>query len=172
MARRILHKFQIYEISACDRFAQAHAKAVIMKCDDREREPATMNELIAKAGQLADLALDAMAHNLKCEQPHLTKEQCFAKVYEDPANILLRKAERTAAYAKLDGSTIGKGLAPVATESIAKHDAAMGKLNAKADELRKVMPNLTREQAFAKVYGDPANRELATAERAAAYAQY
>lgn len=36
---------------------------------------------------------------------------------------------------------------------------------AKADELRKTQPELSREQAFAKVYADPANKELAKRER-------
>lgn len=46
--------------------------------------------------------------------------------------------------------------------------SAMGMLNAKADELRKTEAGakLTREQAFAKVYEDPANSELAAQEKA------
>ena len=38
-------------------------------------------------------------------------------------------------------------------------------LELKAAELRKREPNLTREQAFAKVYAAPENRKLAEAER-------
>jgi hypothetical protein len=37
------------------------------------------------------------------------------------------------------------------------------RLQSLADELRKREPNHTREQAFSKVYCDPANRELARA---------
>ena len=40
-------------------------------------------------------------------------------------------------------------------------------LKAKAAELRKVKPELSESQAFAKVYEDPANRALANAERSA-----
>ena len=43
----------------------------------------------------------------------------------------------------------------------------MSSLNAKAAELRKSHPELTEAQAFAKVYTDPANAELAKAERRA-----
>jgi hypothetical protein len=39
------------------------------------------------------------------------------------------------------------------------------KLQEKATEIRKSNPSLTREQAFAKVYSDPANRELVDADR-------
>jgi len=42
---------------------------------------------------------------------------------------------------------------------------ALSQLNAKADELRKSDPKLSHAQAFAKVYGDPANRELAAQEK-------
>ena len=38
-------------------------------------------------------------------------------------------------------------------------------LLAKAEELRKKEPALSEAQAFAKAYGDPANRDLAAAER-------
>lgn len=45
--------------------------------------------------------------------------------------------------------------------STAAHSgSAYDTLNAKAEELRKVQPSLTREQAFTKVYGDRANRDL------------
>jgi hypothetical protein len=44
-------------------------------------------------------------------------------------------------------------------------DSAMALLKAKAEELRKSNPSLSPEQAFAKVYSDPANRKLAQAER-------
>ncbi|WP_407146257.1 hypothetical protein [Bradyrhizobium sp. ORS 86] len=42
---------------------------------------------------------------------------------------------------------------------------AYAQLVAKAEELRKKDPNLTKEQAFAKVYQDPANADLAKRER-------
>lgn len=42
---------------------------------------------------------------------------------------------------------------------------AMTQLIAKRDELRKATPALTEEQAFAKVYGDPANKELVAQEK-------
>ena len=43
---------------------------------------------------------------------------------------------------------------------------ALDELNAKATELRKTNPALSQDQAFAKVFSDPANAELARRERA------
>lgn len=45
-------------------------------------------------------------------------------------------------------------------------NSAYNELVAKAEELRKKDPNLTKEQAFSKVYSDPANADLAKRERA------
>lgn len=42
---------------------------------------------------------------------------------------------------------------------------AMQQLLAKRDELRKLDPSLTQEKAFAKVYADPANRDLVAQEK-------
>lgn len=42
---------------------------------------------------------------------------------------------------------------------------AMQQLLAKRDELRKIDPSLTQEKAFAKVYADPANRDLVAQEK-------
>ena len=42
---------------------------------------------------------------------------------------------------------------------------ALSELNEKAAQLRKVRPDLSPEQAFAKVYADPANRRLTARER-------
>jgi hypothetical protein len=42
---------------------------------------------------------------------------------------------------------------------------AMDELNAKAAEMRKANPTLTREQAFTKVYTDPENAPLIRRER-------
>jgi hypothetical protein len=44
----------------------------------------------------------------------------------------------------------------------------MASLEKLAAEMRERHPFLTPEQAFARVYSDPANHHLATAERAAA----
>ena len=54
--------------------------------------------------------------------------------------------------------------------AVAKRDNALDALKANAAELRKVKPELSELQAFAKVYEDPANRALANAERSASRA--
>jgi hypothetical protein len=50
-------------------------------------------------------------------------------------------------------------------------DDAMKALQAKAAALRAADPSLSRERAFAKAYTDPANRDLAAAERRGAMAK-
>lgn len=61
----------------------------------------------------------------------------------------------------LDNSDVLKELGSTRSDTGDEMDA----LKAKAAELRKSDPKLTEEQAFAKVYADPANRKIAAAER-------
>jgi hypothetical protein len=53
-------------------------------------------------------------------------------------------------------------------DTVAKRDRALDQLNAKAEELRNMHPELSPEQAFSRVY--KMNPELAKAERSAARA--
>lgn len=81
-------------------------------------------------------------------QAQLTKR--FAEVTAG-----LKKQVETGALFKEFGHT-----APVA-------GTPMAEIQAKADELRKADPKLTKEQAFAKAYEDPANAEIVGRARAA-----
>ena len=51
-------------------------------------------------------------------------------------------------------------------------ELALAILQGKAAALRKAQPNLSESQAFARVYGDPANAEIAAAERQASRARF
>ena len=61
---------------------------------------------------------------------------------------------------------------PDLTKADTRHALAMAILEGKAEALRKVNPSLTREQAFSRVYKDPANAEIAKIERAANEARF
>jgi hypothetical protein len=104
---------------------------------------------------------EKLADDLLKTQPKLTKEQAFAKVYADPANVELRKAERAAN---------GFAYPPIArTAPAVEESMAFGKLKELAAEFRRTNLFLTVEQCFARVMADPANRELVRAERLDAY---
>jgi hypothetical protein len=83
--------------------------------------------------------------------------QAFSRAYSanDDEGLLMRKAVQ----AVKGFSTAGPTREAVAGGTA--YDALM----AKADELRKREPTLTREQSFAKVFSDFSNRELAARER-------
>jgi hypothetical protein len=116
-------------------------------------------------GGLAQFALEAAAVALRKREPHLTKEQAFAKVYQDPANKEYARIEREASRRRIAGFSVAR-TDPMKTIAIAKRDNAYDELQAIAEELRSVDPSLTREQAFTKAYTN--NRALAARERSAA----
>ena len=123
-----------------------------------------MDDLIQKNGKIAEKILELEAKELRKLHPHLTEAQAFAKVYSDPANVDLRKAERQAnGFVRYD---VEHDDLPV---EISKAEA-MSALTAKAKELRKSQPELTEAQAFTKVY--KANPDLANAERRASRALF
>jgi hypothetical protein len=159
MTKRILRKFTIDEISIVDRPAQEHARAVIMKGDT------TMEANEVDLQGLTHEACLLKAAELRKSEPKLTPEQAYAKVYE--SNIEIRRAHqagRDRNFAKL--------YAPVARTEPAigfGTEDALEKLKELAADLRRRVPYLSVEQAFARVFSDPSNRELATAERAQAY---
>ena len=78
----------------------------------------------------------------------------------------LEKHMSTLAKAKAEVEKTGKIFQEFGTAHVAKGDgSATDELVAKAADLRKAKPDLTPEQAFDKVYTDPANRELVDRER-------
>ena len=91
----------------------------------------------------------------KTVHPTLTKEQAFTKVFlaDDDEGRAIRHAWQ------------------IAKQSIAadepSDDDALDELETLAAEERRRNPKLSKAQAFAKVYTDPANARLASRERAA-----
>lgn len=84
-------------------------------------------------------------------------DQAISRFLHTPIGGLLSKAYRMAKRAPAP-------LQKVAPVDIAKSDAVKS-LETKAVELQKREPNLSKDQAFAKVYGDPSNRDLVMADR-------
>src|ERR1700730_18203033 len=53
------------------------------------------------ANNLALTVFDTLAAQVRKAEPHLTKEQAFAKVYNNPKHVNLRRIERNSAYASI-----------------------------------------------------------------------
>jgi len=161
MTKRIMRAFKINEISAVDRPAQPDARMRIMKRAERRGEnEMQINYQKVDLGGLALLALEALADQLR-KTEKLTKEAAFAKVYSDPANLELRKAERYG-----NGFSYG-GYPPVArTEPAVEDTMAFDKLKELSAEFKRANPFLTPEQAFARIaaaYPDVFARERTAA---------
>jgi hypothetical protein len=121
---------------------------------------------------LSDEEVKRLIAEQRREHPFETPEQLYSRVYNSPAMVAdrsaLRRAEASArrettdrvSRARLD---LGNSLEVAKRARDEAHDV----IAAAAAELRKVMPTLTFEQAYAKAYSDPANREIAKAERTA-----
>ncbi len=191
--KTIIHALKISEISAVDRPAQSHAKAVIMKrAGDVAHHPEeiTMSRQevlkafskdygapkIAKhivdhgngpdgtALTEAEFTEILMDHARLSKRDRETAAQAFARIFSDmsPEGVQLRKAH-----------AIVKGLAIIEPRQVGGRDAtavdnptgALAQLQKLAEEQRQRNPALTLDQAFARVYSDPLNRELAARER-------
>ena len=120
----------------------------------------------AEAGANIMGLIEHKATELREREPSLTKEQAFAKIYTAPENRSLRAAERWA-HGFHEYAPVENEHAPAVTgDPIAKQSAALDALSKLASDRRRANPGLSPEQAFAKIYSDPSNRELAMAGRA------
>jgi hypothetical protein len=52
--------------------------------------------------QLAMNVFNSLAEQVRKDEPHLTREQAFAKAYRDPKNVNLRRIERNSFYKSID----------------------------------------------------------------------
>jgi hypothetical protein len=118
-------------------------------------------------GGLAMFGLQCAAAEYRKAHPDLSEAQAFAKVYTDPTLSEIARIEREASRRRIASYSAAR-VEPDALKSVAKRDDALAELRSRAAEYRKARPELTKEQAFAKVYQDPANKELAARERSAA----
>ena len=113
---------------------------------------------------LAHVACELLAEEFRKADQTLTIEQAYSKAYE--SNLEIRKADRAGAVLNFQ-----KYSGVARTEPIVEYgnsnNTGLAALEKLAAEFRRDNPFLTAEQAFARVYEDPANFELATAERAA-----
>ena len=114
---------------------------------------------------LGDDAIHALVDEIRRDNPHVSDAE-LVRMIANSAEMRSHREEfrDSVRLATLDGERVPSP----ADVSIEKCDSALAAIKAKAAELRKVRPGLTEEQAFAKVYSDPANRALAVAERSAA----
>jgi hypothetical protein len=125
MRRRILHKFKLTEISAVDRPAQAHAKAVIMKRADIDDDEDDLDIVdIAKAlveegvnhGATKGEFETAISKGAAAAFPGVSSAQAVTKyVTTNETGKLLLKAAReatTVAQAAQDFRAATKGLRP------------------------------------------------------------
>jgi hypothetical protein len=107
----------------------------------------------AEAGrQVMDL-IHAKAAEYRKSHPDLTEAQCFARVYEAPENVDLRKAERWChGFAEFADDKVEKAWSVAREEPLVEQGRALDGLKRLAAELRRNHPFLTEAQAFAKVY--------------------
>ena len=113
--------------------------------------------------------------------PTESAAQAFAKYFGDPENITIRQAHqiinaaRPMSYLKSEPLEKAAPLATLEPRVSGGRDAqdvdnatdAMAKLNALKAQLRRAQPHLSDAEAFALVYQDPNNSQLAEAERRA-----
>jgi hypothetical protein len=129
---------------------------------DAEADRALLRTLVEKDEQ-ATFAKRATELGLPVEQGELLRKahRGDADAFKSVEAIIgtmtkaLREAQTTGKIFKEFGAQGEKG-----------GTSALDELNAKADELRKSEKDLSQQQAFAKVYNDPANAELAKREKA------
>jgi hypothetical protein len=111
MARRIIRKLKVFEVSGVDSPANVHARAVIFKRADVRKEQFDMSKIDNHA--LAMSALTAKAAELRKREPNLTEERAFARVYLHPENRALALAERKTAAATIAGAPVARTSAQV-----------------------------------------------------------
>jgi hypothetical protein len=165
-----LKNLKILEVSSVDAAACEGARIVLMKRDDAApRESATEGniamdmvdfaKIVASGGGSMGLNRDDFYQEIVkrsgvAKQASETKEQAFARyVQEDDAGRLLYGAYKKAPSKPIKNPDRFR-------DDESNMTPAYRRLRDKAKELLKAQPALTKERAFARVYGDPANRDL------------
>jgi hypothetical protein len=101
MARRVLRKIRITEISGVDFPAVAGATARIMKRHEAHIGDSKLDTSKVDFGKLADVVLTGAAAALRARETHLSPEQAYAKIYTSPDYRLAAEAEREASATRL-----------------------------------------------------------------------
>src|SRR5689334_2330399 len=157
MAKRILRKFRIDEISGVNMPAHVGATVRIMKSAAASSAPMTDE-------------LNARVDNYRRGFPQLSAEEHYAAAWRSLSLSERNRVreeesgefqEMQAEAARLRASaTKGMDMTNIDTGAL-----AMVALEGAATALRKANPKLSRQQAFARVYTDPKYAVLAKAER-------
>jgi hypothetical protein len=114
------------------------------------------------SGGMSEHALtEAITDYAKRLYPTVSAASAFAKVFSGDTTEAVTFRRAIQALKNFPRAERGPAVAG------AEPGAAYAALVAKGEALRKADPSLTKEMAFAKAFSDPANRELARAERAA-----
>jgi hypothetical protein len=125
--------------------------------------PAAQNVNTAEEAEQARAEVTRLGRK---QWPRLTEQAAYEQAFSDPANAALT--------ARLYHRPLPTSIYPMPREWMrdegsqhAKADrgSAYGDLMEKAEEYRNAHPELSISQAFAKVYTDPANREISKRER-------
>jgi hypothetical protein len=142
MPKRILRKFKINEISACDRPAQAGALALIFKRDSKGQ--GIMDGIVDDTPSADEAILESVQSILEDED--LETKPRVAMLLESLRQYIV------ATGGTLDSPRFG-GPESLGATIIATTKAAVA-------ELRKANPSLSEAKARALIFEDPANAEL------------
>jgi hypothetical protein len=156
---RIMHKFKITEISACDRPAQEGARAVIMKRADDDEDHvdvvAIAKALVVdgiKCGATADDFESAIVKRAAAAYPGLSSQQQYSRFIEtDPGKTLFKAATmaaRSVAQAAQDWAPPQKSFGP-AGEELNRLAASMARSK-----------NLSLGESYSRLISDPTRADL------------
>jgi hypothetical protein len=141
--KRIMRKFQINEISACDKPAQEHAQVLIMKRDSRGQ--GIMDEIIDDTPSIDQALLDSVQSILDDDELNTTARNV----------MLLDTVRQYVIYTGADTATARPG-APLG--GLSSPDITVVEIHKRAEQDRR--PGETVYQARARLFEDPANKDL------------
>jgi hypothetical protein len=164
---RILRRFRIDEISGVNFPAQKFADVRIIK--RHQGDTATMNTqtTVEGTGKLANMLLELKTAELRKADPSLTEAQAYAKVYTDPENSEIQKAERRAARQSLygGGSRADDGTVVARSAPVILNSMTGAEIKAWIIEERKRNPYLSISDVLAAIENSSASRAHRTALR-------
>jgi hypothetical protein len=126
-----------------------------------KREAPKMTDMTKTLREVGEHGFTKMIEKYaKTVYPELTREQAFTKVFtaDDDEGRAIRRAHAISKQGVADEPD---------DDDEADDEDALAELETLAAEVRRRCPQLSKAQAFTKVYTDPANAKLAQRERAA-----
>lgn len=140
-----------------DEVADLLVHAAKMHSTNKREEAPNMDRIEKDLRSMGEAAYTKIVTDFAKKQfPELSREQAFSKVFcaEDAEGQAIRRCWQIAKQGDADEVAAAED-----------DENALDELNALAEQERKRNPGMTKAQSFAKVYTDPANSELARAER-------